>query len=57
VIRYVVYKRVSTEDQGKSGLGLEAQTRIRSIEDVAAATLSRLDLRLLELPLDLSQPQ
>jgi len=27
VIRYVVYKRVSTEDQGKSGLGLEAQTR------------------------------
>src|SRR3954466_176941 len=27
VLRYVVYKRVSTEDQGKSGLGLEAQTR------------------------------
>jgi len=27
VIRYVVYKRVSTEDQGKGGLGLEAQTR------------------------------
>ncbi len=27
MIRYVVYKRVSTEDQGKSGLGLEAQTR------------------------------
>lgn len=25
--RYVVYKRVSTEDQGKSGLGLEAQAR------------------------------
>lgn len=27
MIRYVVYKRVSTEDQGKSGLGLEAQER------------------------------
>jgi DNA invertase Pin-like site-specific DNA recombinase len=27
VLRYVVYKRVSTEDQGRSGLGLEAQTR------------------------------
>jgi len=27
MIRYVVYKRVSTEDQGRSGLGLEAQTR------------------------------
>lgn len=25
--RYVIYKRVSTEDQGKSGLGLEAQER------------------------------
>lgn len=25
--RYVVYKRVSTEEQGKSGLGLEAQER------------------------------
>ncbi|RVD15744.1 MAG: recombinase family protein [Mesorhizobium sp.] len=25
--RYVIYKRVSTEDQGRSGLGLEAQQR------------------------------
>ncbi|MEL6596288.1 MAG: recombinase family protein [Pseudomonadota bacterium] len=25
--RYVVYRRVSTEDQGRSGLGLEAQNR------------------------------
>lgn len=29
--RYVVYKRVSTADQGKSGLGLEAQDRDISI--------------------------
>lgn len=25
--RYIIYRRVSTADQGKSGLGLEAQTR------------------------------
>ncbi|MEL0119965.1 MAG: DNA invertase, partial [Opitutae bacterium] len=25
--QYVIYKRVSTADQGRSGLGLEAQTR------------------------------
>ena len=25
--RYVIYRRVSTEEQGKSGLGLEAQNR------------------------------
>ena len=25
--RYITYKRVSTEDQGRSGLGLEAQER------------------------------
>ena len=27
VKQYVVYRRISTEEQGKSGLGLEAQNR------------------------------
>ena len=27
MLRYVIYRRVSTEDQGRSGLGLEAQDR------------------------------
>ena len=27
MIRYVTYKRVSTKEQGRSGLGLEAQER------------------------------
>jgi DNA invertase Pin-like site-specific DNA recombinase len=35
LMRYISYRRVSTEDQGKSGLGLQAQER--TIQDFVAA--------------------